>query len=101
MVTVLFVLEPPQPRRTCRLAAATSARHSSSRRCAGTDDSKIKLAAKLAPEFDADTKVISTGVTGVAVVTRQLSDQAEKDLQRSDLLTAPFTFVALVIVFGS
>jgi RND superfamily putative drug exporter len=67
----------------------------------GTDDSKIELAGKLAPEFDADTKVISTGVTGVAVVTRQLSDQAEKDLQRSDLLSAPFTFVVLVIVFGS
>ena len=67
----------------------------------GTDDSKIPLAAKLAPEFDADTKVISTGVTGVAVVTHQLSDQAEKDLQKSDFLSAPFTFVALVIVFGS
>jgi len=67
----------------------------------GTDDSKIGLAAKLAPQFDADTKAISTGVTGVAVVTHQLSDQAEKDLQRSDFLSAPFTFVALVIVFGS
>ena len=33
--------------------------------------------------------------------TRQLSDQAEKDLKRADLLTAPFTFVALVVVFGS
>ncbi len=67
----------------------------------GTDDAKIKLAAELAPEFDADTKVVSTGVTGVAVVTSQLSDQAEKDLQKSDLLTGPFTFVALVFVFGS
>ena len=67
----------------------------------GSDDDKIKLAAKLAPEFEADGKVVSTGVTGVAVVTRELSDQAEKDLQRSDLLTAPVTFVALVLVFGS
>jgi RND superfamily putative drug exporter len=67
----------------------------------GTDDAKIKLAAKLAPEFATDTTVVSTGVTGVAEVTRQLSDQAEKDLQKSDLLTAPITFVALVIVFGS
>ena len=67
----------------------------------GSDDAKIKLAAELRPEFDADTNVVSTGVTGVAVVTSQLSDQAEKDLQRSDLLTGPFTFVALVFVFGS
>src|SRR5262249_55510504 len=66
----------------------------------GTDDQKIKLAGKLAPEFDADTDAISTGVTGVAVVTHQLSDQAEKDLQRSDFLSAPFTLVALIIVFG-
>jgi RND superfamily putative drug exporter len=67
----------------------------------GSDDAKIKLAAELAPQFDADTPAVSTGVTGVAVVTSQLSDQAEKDLQRSDLLTGPFTFVALVFVFGS
>jgi RND superfamily putative drug exporter len=67
----------------------------------GSDDAKIKLAAELRPEFDGDTNVVSTGVTGVAVVTSQLSDQAEKDLQRSDLLTGPFTFVALVFVFGS
>ena len=33
-------------------------------------------------------------------MTRQLSDQADKDLKKADLLTAPFTFVALVIVFG-
>ena len=67
----------------------------------GTDDEKIKLAAKLTPEFETDDKVLNTGVTGVAVVTRELSDQAEKDLQRSDFLSAPFTFVALVVVFGS
>ncbi len=67
----------------------------------GTDDEKIELAAKLTPEFETDDKVLNTGVTGVAVVTRELSDQAEKDLQRSDFLSAPFTFVALVVVFGS
>jgi RND superfamily putative drug exporter len=67
----------------------------------GNDDAKIKLAATLIPQFESDTNVVSTGVTGVAVVTRELSDQAEKDLQRSDLLTGPFTFIALVVVFGS
>jgi RND superfamily putative drug exporter len=67
----------------------------------GSDDDKITVADELAPKYDADTKVISTGVTGVAVVTGQLSEQADKDLQRSDFLTAPFTFAALIIVFGS
>ncbi len=67
----------------------------------GSDDDKIDLAEELAPKFETDGKVVSTGVTGVAVVTHQLSEQAEKDLQRSDLLTAPFTFVALIVVFGT
>jgi putative drug exporter of the RND superfamily len=67
----------------------------------GTDDDKIDLAAELAPDFETDGEVVRTGVTGVAVVTGELSDQAEKDLQRSDLLTAPVTFVALILVFGS
>ena len=67
----------------------------------GSDDDKITVADELAPKYDADTKVFSTGVTGVAVVTGQLSEQADKDLQRSDFLTAPFTFAALIIVFGS
>jgi RND superfamily putative drug exporter len=67
----------------------------------GTDDQKLKTSGKLSPLYNIENDVISTDVTGEAEVTRQISDQAEKDLARADLLTAPLTFVALVVVFGS
>ena len=66
----------------------------------GTDDDKIKLAAILTPEFTTSGRVVATGVTGTVEVTRELALQAQKDLAKSDLLTGPFTFLALIIVFG-
>jgi putative drug exporter of the RND superfamily len=67
----------------------------------GSEDEKLHLSGALSPRYDVEDEVVSTDVTGEAEVTRQISDQAEKDLQRSELLTAPLTFVALVVVFGS
>ena len=67
----------------------------------GSDDAKIKLAATLTPAYTANGNIVTTGVTGTVEVTRELAVQAQKDLAKSDLLTAPFTFVALLIVFGS
>ncbi len=67
----------------------------------GNENKKLHLSGDLSPRYDVDTAAVSTDVTGEAEVTRQISDQAEKDLQRSDLLTAPLTFIALVVVFGS
>ncbi|MGZ4121299.1 MAG: MMPL family transporter [Actinomycetota bacterium] len=67
----------------------------------GTDDQKLKTSGRLSPLYNVDNAVISTDVTGEVEVTRQISHQAEKDLARADLLTAPLTFVALVVVFGS
>ena len=67
----------------------------------GSDDQKLKTSGKLSPQYNIDTAAVSTDVTGEAEVTRQISKQAEKDLARADLLTAPLTFIALVVVFGS
>jgi RND superfamily putative drug exporter len=67
----------------------------------GSDDEQVRLAKDLSPKFTTRGAVIRTAVTGHAETTRQISEQAEKDLQRSDLLTAPLVFAALVIVFGS
>ncbi len=67
----------------------------------GSDDTKLHTSGELSPHFNVETAVISTDVTGEAEVTRQISEQAEKDLARSELLTAPLTFVALVGVIGS
>ncbi len=67
----------------------------------GNDDERLKTAARLSPQFSTDGTVVATAVTGRVEVTRQLADEAQKDLQKSELLTAPLTFIALVIVFGS
>ncbi len=67
----------------------------------GTDEDKITLAKQLSPRFNTKGPIVSSQVTGQAEVTRQLAGQAEKDLERSDAITAPLTFVALIVVFGS
>ncbi len=67
----------------------------------GTQNEKLKTAAALTAVFASKGAVVSTAVSGQVEVTRQLADQADKDLAKADLLTAPITFVALAIVFGS
>jgi len=67
----------------------------------GSDSDKLKIAARLSPVFTVKSGLVSTAVTGRGEVTRQLSDQAEKDLKKADILTAPITFIALTVVFGS
>jgi RND superfamily putative drug exporter len=66
----------------------------------GDLDEKVHVAEELSPEYTQDTEILSTQVTGRSEVARQVSEQAEKDLQRSELLTAPLTFIALIVVFG-
>jgi RND superfamily putative drug exporter len=69
---------------------------------AGDEDQQLDYAEELAPEFNQrDGATITSLVTGRAEVTRQLAEQAEKDLKRADLIAAPLTFAALIIVFGS
>ncbi len=66
----------------------------------GSLDAKLKVAERLTGAFTEVTPAVRTAVTGRAEIARQVSKQAEHDLRRSELLTAPVTFVALVIVFG-
>jgi RND superfamily putative drug exporter len=67
----------------------------------GDEGEQLETAGVLTPEFTENNDVVATVVTGRSAVTRQISDQAEKDLNRADLFTAPVTFIALIIVFGS
>ena len=67
----------------------------------GNDDQKLKTAEELKKEFAHPSPAITTAVTGRAEITRELADQAQKDLEKADFLSAPFTFAALLIVFGS
>jgi RND superfamily putative drug exporter len=66
----------------------------------GSLDKKVTVAEELTEEYTESTDAITTVVTGRAEIARQVSEQAEKDLQRSELLTAPIIFLALIAVFG-
>jgi RND superfamily putative drug exporter len=67
----------------------------------GEESPRFKRAGELAEVFTIDNATLSTEATGEAVLTHQISERARNDLERSELLTAPFTAIALVIVFGS
>ena len=57
--------------------------------------------AELTPRFVDERGPIRVEVTGKSTVEQQISDRAEQDLRRSEVLTAPLVFIALVLVFGS
>jgi putative drug exporter of the RND superfamily len=63
-------------------------------------DKKVNVAEALTDKYTTETAIITTAVTGRAEIARQVSKQAEKDLQRSEMLTAPIIFLALIAVFG-
>ena len=69
---------------------------------AGEPDERIDHAAELSAALhDRHAGRFEVEVTGKSPIEEQISERAEKDLQRSELLTAPLVFIALVIVFGS
>ncbi len=67
----------------------------------GDESEKTERALELIEEFTVRNARISTAISGRAAVTGQIAEQAEQDLARADLITAPITFVALILVFGS
>jgi RND superfamily putative drug exporter len=67
----------------------------------GAEDARFKRAGELAKVFTVHDANLSTEATGEAVLTHQIAEQARTDLERSEFATAPFTAIALVIVFGS
>ena len=71
----------------------------------GKEDEKFARAGVIADELVAKYSRGSSPIvilaTGEAVLTHQISKQAEDDLQKSELISVPLTAIALVIVFGS
>jgi len=67
----------------------------------GSPNERIDHAKELTPRFVDNRGRIRVAVTGKSTVEQQISDRAEKDLRRSEVLTAPLVFIALVLVFGS
>jgi len=67
----------------------------------GDLNERVEAAERLSPLFTRHDGTISSAVSGVSEVWREVIDRSEKDLQRSELLTAPIVAAALVLVFGS
>ena len=65
----------------------------------GDDDAVRHTTERLSPLFTRQTDLFRAGVGGEAEVNRQTGLQAEHDLLKAELLAAPFTFLALLIVF--
>jgi RND superfamily putative drug exporter len=62
---------------------------------------RVETAKRLSPELTIRTPVITTRVTGLSEVARQVSARSEKDVQRAEIISTPITAIALVLVFGS
>ena len=80
--------------------AEISARRSSSRRCAATTTPRSRPRPASIRRTACPAKSCRPTSPGRSRQTRELAVQAQKTLE-SDLLTGPFTFIALIIVFGS
>jgi putative drug exporter of the RND superfamily len=70
-------------------------------RLVGDDDEVRAAAEELSPRYTRRGGEITVGVGGAGEVFRQVTEQAEDDLRRAELLTAPLVAVALLVVFGS
>jgi len=85
---------PPLRSRDGRLALITA-------QIPGTEDEFVEAAGELAPRYTTETSTFTSVVGGAAETQRQITVQAEEDLKKAEVITAPITAVALVIVFGS
>jgi RND superfamily putative drug exporter len=67
-------------------------------RLVGDEDEQRDTARRL-QEYVGETGRFVIGATGVVEISREAAEIAEEDLTRAELLAAPLTFLALVIVF--
>jgi RND superfamily putative drug exporter len=70
-------------------------------RIPGDEDRVEEVVERIARRYPRSQGVVSVGVGGAGEVFRQLSDRAERDLRRSEVITAPVTGLLLLVVFGS
>ncbi|WP_078625708.1 MMPL family transporter [Streptomyces iakyrus] len=67
----------------------------------GDEDASEAVAARVVDQVGGKRDGLTVRVTGAAQLDREIDAQAEKDLTRAELLTAPLTLLILVLVFGS
>src|SRR5262245_32499571 len=60
---------------------------------------RVDTAERLSGSFTTRTPAVTTQVTGLSEVARQVSERSEHDVQRAEIFSMPFTAVALVLVF--
>ena len=65
----------------------------------GGDEDEQRHTAEDLERFTEETELWTAAATGPAEVSRQARELAEKDLQRSELIAAPLTLIALLLVF--
>jgi putative drug exporter of the RND superfamily len=70
-------------------------------RLAGDDDRVRERIRDLSPQYTFSNDLIDVGVSGRAEIFRQVGDQVEEDLRRSETITFPLVLILLIIVFGS
>ena len=70
-------------------------------RLVGDDDEARAAAEELSPRYTSRGDEITVSVGGAGEVFRQVTRQAEDDLRRAELLTAPLVAIALLVVFGT
>jgi len=68
---------------------------------AGDETERIEVAERLTEDYFGRRGPVDIAVTGASPIEAQISVRAEKDLHKTELLTAPLVFIALVLVFGS
>ena len=70
-------------------------------RVLGDEDDLRDAAEGIAERFERSDDVITVEVGGAGEVFRQITEQAEADLQKAESLSFPVTLVLLLVVFGS
>ncbi len=70
-------------------------------RVVGDEDDLRDAAEGIAERFERSDDVITVEVGGAGEIFRQITDQAEADLQKAESLSFPVTLLLLLVVFGS
>lgn len=70
-------------------------------RVVGDEDDLRDAAEGIAERFERSDEIATVEVGGAGEIFRQVTDQAEADLQKAETLSFPVTLVLLLVVFGS
>ena len=66
----------------------------------GDDDRVQEVVERISPEYTVEGGALTSRVGGSAEVARQAQVQIQKDLQRAEMLSAPFLIVLSLLIFG-